>query len=292
MGFPRLMTAMVTPFRDDLEVDYGQARKLAAYLIQNGSQGLVVCGTTGESPTLTMEEKLRLFAEVKAEVGKDVPVWAGIGSNSTKQSAELAQRASELPVDGVMAVTPYYNKPSQEGLYRHFAAIAEAASLPLMLYNVPGRTGVNLLPETVKRLAAMPNIVALKEASGNMDQLSHLKQILAPDFIIYSGDDSLTLPMLSLGAHGVVSVASHLVGKPMLAMIEAFFAGRYAEATQKHLEIFDVCKVLFITSNPIPLKAALKMVGGDSGNMRLPLWEASDKERMEIEDVLKKSGII
>jgi len=225
MSAPRLMTAMITPYGDNLEVNLSQAAKLAEYLYENGSEGIVVCGTTGESPVLSADEKLPLFAAVKEKMGKRIPIWAGTGSNYTDYSIELSRKAEKTGVDGIMLVTPYYNKPSQEGLYQHFKAIAGSVSLPVMLYNVPGRTSCNLLPETVKRLAAIDNIVAIKEASGNMDQVSLLKNLVGDDFLIYSGDDSLTLPMLALGAHGVVSIASHLVGKRMIEMIDAFVSG-------------------------------------------------------------------
>jgi 4-hydroxy-tetrahydrodipicolinate synthase len=190
MVFPRLMTAMITPFNDYLEIDYTKVRELAQHLADTGSEGIVVCGTTGESPALKDEEKLEMFSVVHDAVGSRVQVWAGIGSNSTAHTVELAKEMGKLKIDGVMAVTPYYNKPSQEGLYRHFRSIAEATPLPVMLYNVPGRTGVNMLPATVKRLAAIDNIVALKEAGGNMDQMSELIRSTPPDFVIYKADSA------------------------------------------------------------------------------------------------------
>lgn len=288
----RLMTAIITQFDENLEVDYEATRQLASFLIENGSEGLVVCGTTGESPTLTDEEKLKLFSAVQKEVGGKAHVWAGVGSNDTNHSVELANEASKLGVYGVMAVAPYYNKPSQEGLYRHFKAIADTTSLPVMLYNIPGRSSVNILPETVARLSKIDNVVALKESSGSMDQLTQLKMLLPNDFIIFSGDDSLTLPMMALGAQGVVSVASHIIGKELNTMVYAFAEGRTEEALKIHLSLFDVFKTLFITTSPIPLKEALKMWGKSNGVLRLPLCEANEKERQEIAQMMKNHGLI
>jgi len=290
--FPRLMTAMITPFTSNQEIDYARVRDLANHLADTGSQGIVVCGTTGESPTLNDQEKLTLFSVVQEEVGSRVQVWAGVGTNSTAHSVEMAREASKLKINGVMAVTPYYNKPSQEGLYRHFRKIAEATTLPVMLYNVPGRTGINLLPGTVKRLAEIDNVAALKEASGNMDQMSELVNSTPDDFIIYSGDDSLTLPMMSLGAQGVVSIASHLVGQEIRDMIEAYIAGDVQNAREIHARLFPVYKVLFITSNPVPLKESLRMLGKDSGILREPLCPPTEGECSEIARVLKQFGLI
>ena len=286
MSAPRLMTAMVTPYGDNLEVNLSQAAKLAEYLYENGSEGIVVCGTTGESPVLSADEKLQLFAAVKEKMGKRIPIWAGTGSNYTDYSIELSRKAEKTGVDGIMLVAPYYNKPSQEGLYQHFKAIADSVSLPVMLYNVPGRTSSNLLPETVKRLAAIDNIVAIKEASGNMDQVSLLKNLVGDDILIYSGDDSLTLPMLALGAHGVVSIASHLVGKNMIEMIDAFASGDNRKAAAIHAQLFSLFKALFVTTNPVPLKEALNMLGMGVGGFRLPLSSATEDEKKLIKDIL------
>ena len=292
MVFPRLMTAMITPFNDYLEIDYTKVRELAQHLADTGSEGIVVCGTTGESPALKDEEKLEMFSVVHDAVGSRVQVWAGIGSNSTAHTVELAKEMGKLKIDGVMAVSPYYNKPSQEGLYRHFRSIAEATPLPVMLYNVPGRTGVNMLPATVKRLAAIDNIVALKEAGGNMDQMSELIRSTPPDFVIYSGDDSMTLPMMSLGAHGVVSVASHIVGREIRDMIEAYITGDVKKAAAIHGRLFPIFKVLFITSNPVPLKESLRLLGKDSGVLRGPLCPPSEGDCLEIKRVLQGYGLI
>ncbi|NLX03019.1 MAG: 4-hydroxy-tetrahydrodipicolinate synthase [Syntrophomonadaceae bacterium] len=292
MTVPRLLTAMVTPYDDQLQVDYAKAAKLAEYLANNGTEGIVVSGTTGESPVLSDEEKLKLFAAVKGKLGKRIPVWAGTGSNDTKHSLELSKEAEKLGVDGVMLVCPYYNKPSQEGLYQHFKAIAGTVSLPVMLYNVPGRTSINLLPETVARLAEIENIVAIKEASGSMDQVSTLMTLLPEDMTVYSGDDSLTLPMMALGARGVVSIASHLVGNQILAMIEAFNQGEVKSAADLHKQLFPIFKGLFITTNPVPLKEALNQLGKNVGGLRLPLAEASPTEKTFIQELLINAKLL
>lgn len=292
MTVPRLLTAMVTPYDDQLQVDYAKAAKLAEYLANNATEGIVVSGTTGESPVLSDEEKLKLFAAVKGKLGKRIPVWAGTGSNDTKHTLELSKEAEKLGVDGVMLVCPYYNKPSQEGLYQHFKAIAGAVSLPVMLYNVPGRTSTNLLPETVARLAEIENIVAIKEASGSMDQVSALMTLLPEDMTVYSGDDSLTLPMMALGARGVVSIASHLVGNQILAMIEAFNQGEVKSAADLHKQLFPIFKGLFITTNPVPLKEALNQLGKNVGGLRLPLAEASPTEKTFIQELLINAKLL
>ncbi len=288
--FPRLMTAMITPFKSNLEIDYDRVRKLANHLVETGTEGIVVSGTTGESPNLTDEEKLELFSIVQEEVGSRIQVWAGVGTNSTSRTIEMVKKASKLNIDGVMVVTPYYNKPSQEGLYQHFGKVAEATSLPVMLYNVPGRTGINLLPQTVQRLSQIGNIVALKEASGNMDQMSELVNCTPDDFIIYSGDDSLTLPLMAIGAYGVISIASHLVGMEISDMIKAYFAGNIKEAARIHAWLFPLFKVLFITTNPVPLKESMRLLGKDSGILRGPLCPPADKESSEIAEVLQNYG--
>jgi 4-hydroxy-tetrahydrodipicolinate synthase len=286
MSFGRILTAMVTPLNEALEVDYQEAKRLAEYLIAHGSDGIVVCGTTGESPTVTEKEKIELFKAVKETIGSKGMVIAGIGSNSTDSSISLARKAAATGVDGLMAVVPYYNKPSQEGMFQHFKAIAEATPLPLMLYNVPGRTSANLMPLTVKRLAEIPNIVALKEAAGSLDQVSELKRMLPTNFEVFSGDDSMTLPMLALGCSGIVSVAAHVIGDEMKAMVDAWFAGDIACATEWHLELFPVFKGIFITANPVPIKALLNMNGLKVGGVRLPLVEATNEEIKFLQDLI------
>ncbi|WP_449241498.1 4-hydroxy-tetrahydrodipicolinate synthase [Desulfoscipio gibsoniae] len=292
IDFGRVLTAMVTPLKKDLTIDFDQVKKLARHLVQSGSDGLVVSGTTGESPTLTKEEKVELFRVVVEEVGGDAVVIAGTGSNNTSASIELTQAAEKVGVDAVMLVGPYYNKPSQEGLYQHFSTIAQSTNLPVILYNVPGRTAVNILPQTVVRLSAIDNIVAIKEASGNLDQVSELRRSLPDHFAIYCGDDSLTLPILSLGGRGVISVASHIIGQRIQEMVNAYTSGNVTMATKIHCSIFPVFKGMFVTSNPVPVKAALNMLGWQVGPPRLPLVEASQEEKEAIKKVLSDAKLL
>ncbi|MDK2889116.1 MAG: 4-hydroxy-tetrahydrodipicolinate synthase [Thermoanaerobacter sp.] len=290
--FGRVLTAMVTPFNKDLTINYGQVRKLARYLVQSGSDGLVVTGTTGESPTLTKEEKVELYRVVVEEVGGEAAVIAGTGGYSTSESIALTQAAQKVGVDGVMLVAPYYNKPSQEGLYQHFKAVAESTNLPIVLYNIPGRTSVNILPQTVARLAQINNIVAIKEASGSLDQVSELRRLLPDHFAIYSGDDSLTLPILALGGKGVISVVSHLAGRRIQDMINAFTSGNTTLAAEIHLELFPLFKGMFITTNPVPVKAALNLLGWQVGAPRLPLVEATPAEKESIKNLLESMKLV
>ncbi len=288
MEFGRLITAMVTPFDADYRVNYKKACELADFLLDNGSDSLVVCGTTGESPTLSSEEKLRLFAEIKHHVGARAKIIAGTSCYETALSVELSKKAESLGVDAVLAVTPYYNKPPQDGIYAHFAAIAESVSLPVILYNVPSRTNLNMEPNTALQLAAdYSNIVALKEACSSMDQVSELIRISDDDFKIYCGDDSLTLPMLSLGAVGVISVASHLVGNQMKKMIDDCFADNWQAARRAHFDLFPLMRKLFITSSPLPLKYCLNRIGWDLGNCRLPLTEPTNEQKQILDNMLK-----
>ena len=288
MALNRIMTAMVTPFNDKMEVNYPEAEKLAHYLIEHGNDGIVVCGTTGESPTVSAEEKIELFRTVKKAVGSKATVIAGIGSNTTDGSINLARKAEKTGVDGLMAVVPYYNKPSQEGLYQHFRAIAEATSLPLMVYNIPGRTAINLLPETVLRLSEIPNITSIKEAAGSMDQVSEMRRILPEDFLIYSGDDSLTLPMLALGCDGIISVAAHVVGDEMKELVDAWFNGDPRTALHWHLKLMPMFKGVFITTNPVPVKYLLKKAGINAGGVKLPLVCAAPEEETFLDDLYEK----
>jgi len=292
VDFGRLLTAMVTPFDKNLEVNFAQAKKLARYLVENGSDGIVVAGTTGESPTLTRDEKLELFRAVVEEVGGQATVIAGTGSYSTRDSIALTQAAEKVGVDGVMLVCPYYNKPSQEGLYRHFKAVAESTSLPIIVYNIPGRTGVNLSPATAARLAEIENIVAIKEAGGSTDQVSELRRLLPEDFVIYSGDDATTLPFLALGAKGVISVVAHLVGPRLKEMINAFAAGNVTLAAKIHRELFPLMKGMFITTNPVPVKAALNLLGWNVGGPRPPLVEATNEEKSKIQKLLEEVRLL
>ena len=292
VDFGRIMTAMVTPFDQNLNVDLGLAKKLARHLVNLGNDGLVVSGTTGESPTINKQEKLDLFKAVVEEVGGQATVIAGTGSYDTAESIALTKEAEKLGVDGVMLVVPYYNKPSQEGLYRHFKAIAESTSLPVMLYNIPGRSAVNMTPDTVARLAQVDNIVAIKEAAGSMDQVAELKRVLPADFAVYSGDDSMTLPMLSVGGKGIVSVAGHIIADKIKEMINAYVSGNITLAAQMHLNLFPVFKGMFITSNPTPAKTALNMMGVKVGGVRLPLVDATEQEKDTIKKLLKEHGLL
>lgn len=274
--FGRVLTAMATPFLPEGAVNYPLAEELATYLVDHGTDTVVVCGTTGESPALSWDEEYALFKAVKQAVGGRAQILAGTGSNSTQEAIEATQKAEKLGLDGSLQVVPYYNKPPQSGLYAHFQAIAQAVpDFPIMLYNVPGRTSCNLLPETVLKLANISNIVAIKEASGNLDQVSEISRQCPPSFEVYSGDDSLTLPMLSVGAVGVVSVASHLVGDQIQAMIRAFETGEVKKAQSLHLTLFPLFKALFTVTSPIPLKAALGLQGWAIGNCRPPLGAGS-----------------
>lgn len=280
---------MVTPFSSDGSVDYGMAERLANHLVTHGSDGLVICGTTGESPTLSWQEEYQLFKSVKQAVSGRAKILAGTGSNSTQEAIEATQKASHLGLDGALQVVPYYNKPSQEGLYQHFSTIARAVpDFPLMLYNIPGRTGCNLDAETVARLAQVDSIVAIKEASGSLDQVSQIRRHTPADFFIYSGDDSLTLPTLAVGGCGVVSVASHLVGESIQCMIQAYELGQVKLATDLHIQLLPLFKALFVTTNPVPVKAALTLRGWDVGSVRLPLCAADDSVKAFLADVLQQ----
>ncbi len=279
VNFGRVLTAMITPFTTDGAVDYGVAEKLAAHLADTGTDTIVVCGTTGESPTLSWDEEFQLFQVVQKAVAGKAKVMAGTGSNSTSEAIAATQKAARIGLDGSLQVVPYYNKPPQSGLYHHFSAIAHAADLPIMLYNVPGRTSQNLQAETVAQLAQVPNIVAIKEASGNLDQVTQIRLLTPPEFEIYSGDDSLTLPMLAIGAKGVVSVASHLVGTQIQQMIRSFEAEQAQSATQIHLKLFPLFKALFATTNPIPVKTALSLQGWQVETLRPPLCAPDEAVR-------------
>lgn len=272
----RLLTAMVTPFDKSEGVDYDAARRLASALVDSGSDGLVVTGTTGESPTLTSDEKIRLWAEVKEEVGDRASVIAGSGSYCTAESADLTKEAEKLGVDGALLVVPYYNKPPQDGLYEHFAYIAGATSLPCIIYNVPSRTVTNIRASTVIRLSAVENIVGIKEASADFDQISKIISGAGPDFKVWSGNDGDTLPILSLGGYGVVSVLSHLVGLQINQMIESYLGGRNEEASDIHRRLLPLVNSMFVVANPIPLKYAMRSLGFDVGGTRLPLLGPDD----------------
>lgn len=291
--FGRVITALVTPYKEDGSVNYAVAEKLAGHLAENGTDAFVICGTTGESPTLKWDEEFELFQVVQKAVGGKAKIIAGTGSNSTTDAIAATQKVAKLGIDGSLQVVPYYNKPPQEGLYQHFQAIAKSSpDLPIMLYNIPGRTGQNLAPETVARLAEIPNIVAIKEASGNMDQASQIRSLTPPEFEIYSGDDSLTLPLLAIGGTGIVSVASHLVGNQIQQMVQAFEVGKTSEALKIHLQLFPLFKSLFITTNPILVKTALKLKGWDIGSVRPPLCEPSNEEIQKLRTALEKLSLL
>ncbi|NEQ39086.1 MAG: 4-hydroxy-tetrahydrodipicolinate synthase [Okeania sp. SIO3I5] len=293
VDFGRVLTAMITPFNVDGSVNYEEAEKLSIWLTENGTDSLVVCGTTGESPSLTWEEEYQLFKIVQKAVAGKAKIIAGTGSNSTREAIAGTQKAAKLGLDGSLQVVPYYNKPPQSGLYQHFQAIAQASpELPIMLYNVPGRTGQNLLPETVARLAEIPNIVAIKEASGNLDQASQIRYLTAPEFKIYSGDDSLTLPLMAIGGSGVVSVASHLVGTQLQEMIVAFEKGKVQVATEVHLQLFNLSRALFATTNPIPIKAAMNLLGWKVGTTRPPLCAPPTEVTEKLSVEMGKLGLL
>jgi len=287
-----VLTAMVTPFKADGSMDYRRAAELAQYLADNGSDGLIVHGTTGESPTLTHEEEYELYRVVKKAVGGKIKIIAGTGSNSTATTIKSTKEAEKIGVDGAMIVVPYYNKPSQEGMYQHYKAVAEATKLPIIIYNIQGRTGVNMTADTVARLAKIKNIVGIKEASGNMDQVSEIEGKTPKEFMIYSGDDDRTLEIMKRGGVGVISVASHIMGKEIRKMCEVFRAGNIAEAEKINARLSPLFKVLFITTNPTPVKAALNMIGQPVGGLRLPLIEANDSEKEQIRKVLQDLGLL
>lgn len=291
MNFGQILTAMVTPFDQNGEIDFPATKNLINYLIANGTNGIVVAGTTGESPTLTTEEKVELFKFVVNIVDGRVPVVAGTGSNNTKASIELTKQAENTGVDAIMLVVPYYNKPSQEGLYQHFKTIAEATSLPIILYNIPGRSVINMAVETIVRLAQIPNIVAIKDASGNLDAMSETISQTPEDFSVYTGEDSLTLPALAVGATGVISVASHIIGNEMQAMITKFKNGHTQEAAEDHRRLLPVFKGLFAAPNPSPVKAALNLKGIPVGGVRLPIIPLNNDELNTLQAVLEKVNV-
>jgi 4-hydroxy-tetrahydrodipicolinate synthase len=297
--FTGSITALITPFRDGA-LDEEALIRLVEFQCENGTTGLVPCGTTGESPTLTPEEHERVVAlTVQAarawaeRTGRPrVPVIAGAGSNNTAEAIHYSQAAARDGADGLLHITPYYNKPTQEGLYRHFAAVAGATDLPIILYNVPGRTGVNMLPETVARLAQdCPTIVGIKEASGSPDQASEIIRLCGPNFTLLSGDDSLTLPLLAIGGQGVISVVSNVAPAAVAGLIASWRAGNIAEAQARHLRLYSLARVMFIETNPGPVKAAAGMLGLCTGELRLPLAPATEATRTRIAAALAEAGV-
>jgi 4-hydroxy-tetrahydrodipicolinate synthase len=284
--FGKVVTAMVTPFDNKGNIDFAKTTQLVNYLIDNGTDSLVVAGTTGESPTLTTEEKVALFRHVVSVVNGRVPVIAGTGSNNTRASVDLTKRAEEAGVDAIMLVAPYYNKPNQEGLYQHFKAIAESTSLPVMLYNIPGRSVVNMAVDTIVRLSKIPNVIAVKDASGNLDAMTEIIANTDDQFMLYSGDDGLTLPVMAIGGHGIVSVASHIIGNEMQEMIAAFENGDHMKAAKLHQKLLPIMKGLFAAPSPVPVKTALQMKGIDVGSVRLPLVPLTEQERVQLANLL------
>ena len=292
--FGRLLTAMVTPFNADGSVHYEKAADLAEWLINNGSDGLVVAGSTGEAATMSAEEKLELFRVVVNRINKRVPVIAGTGSNNTADSVKMTKMAEAMGVDGALIVGPYYNKPTQEGFYQHFAAVAQSTGLPIIVYNVPGRTASNISPAIVARLAAdFENIVAIKEAAGNVAQVAELYSVLPEEFTIYSGDDGLILPFMSVGATGLISVLSNIGGGILQDVMQAYEDGRVREAAKLNARMVPLANAMFIETNPIPVKAAVTLVTGiDAGQPRLPLTPMEPANKAKMVAVLQEYGLV
>jgi 4-hydroxy-tetrahydrodipicolinate synthase len=290
--FGRVLTAMVTPFREDLSLDLDEAQRLARYLADNGSDGLVVAGSTGESATLGHEEKIALFRAVKDAVGSSARVIAGTGTYSTADSIDLTREAEKAGADGVLVVTPYYNKPPQRGLLEHFRAVAESSRLPMIVYNIPSRTVIRIELDTLLALAEHPNIVAVKESTGDFGFIGQLAERKPADFEIYSGDDPLTLPMQTLGAVGVVSVLSHVAGPRIQDQFARFESGDIAGARAVHEQLLPLFRALFCTSNPIPVKAAMRLLGFKVGPPRPPLYAATPEEEATVRKALEGIGAI
>lgn len=285
LTFGNVITAMITPFHDDGSVNYEGAVDLAKHYVRHGSDGILIAGTTGEGATMTVAEKLRLFRDISAAVGDEVLVMGNVGSNDTAATVAFAKEAEKTGVDCLLVIVPYYNKPNQDGCYAHFAAVAKATDKPIIIYNVPGRTGGKILPETVVRLAHdFPNIIGVKEASGDLDAATIIARDTADNFNVYSGDDSLTLPILSVGGTGVISVASHIIGPQMNEMIRAYKAGDIGKAAAMHQKYLVVMTGIFCTVNPTPIKTCCRMLGLPAGPFRLPMVDASP----EVASFLKK----
>ncbi len=291
--FGRLIPAMVTPFKEDLDLDLPRAQKLALRLIEGGCDSVLVNGTTGESPTVFYPQKIELFKAVIGAVDGKAPIIANVGDNCTADSVDFAKEVVKLGVQGIMLVVPYYNKPPQEGLYRHFGAIASAVDVPVVLYNIPGRTGINMLPETTLKLANdFENIVAVKEASGNLEQAKTIIDNAPDGFYVYSGDDSLTIPMMELGGEGVISTIANVTPQLMKQLVEAQANGDTAAAKAMDARLQPLMKELFITANPIMVKKALELIGFPVGGLRLPLIEANEEQTAGLEKVLREVGVL
>ncbi|MGH7197891.1 MAG: 4-hydroxy-tetrahydrodipicolinate synthase [Candidatus Omnitrophota bacterium] len=289
MKFHGSIVALVTPFKNG-KVDEKTLEKLVRHHIKSGTDGIVPVGTTGESPTLSFKEHERVIEIVVDAAAGEVPVIAGTGSNSTDEAIELTRFAKKAGADGALMVTPYYNKPTQEGLYRHYEAVAKAVELPIILYNIPGRAGVSMAPETVARLAKIRTIVGIKEATGNMDQTSHILSLC--DITVLSGDDSLTLPLLSLGAKGVISVIANIVPEAVSEMVSAYFAGSHQKARDLHYKLFPLCRAVFVETNPIPIKRAMKLLGLCGDELRLPLCPIAPHNEKILVQALKAYGLV
>lgn len=290
--FSGAITAIVTPFREG-EVDWESYKNLVNFQLKKGINGIVPCGTTGEAATLSYDEHKKVIEETVKIVKKRVPVIAGTGANSTEEALELTLFAKEVGATASLQVTPYYNKPTQEGLYRHFKKIAETIDIPIILYNVPGRTGVNLLPETVVRLSQIPNIVGIKEASGNINQVTEIcKNVKKKNFTVLSGDDALTLPILAVGGKGVISVASNIIPDKVVKLVDFYLKGQYERSLKLHYELYDLMQGLFIETNPIPVKTALYLMGMIRNEFRLPLCEMSENNVNRLKKLLKDYKLI
>ncbi|MCQ6265847.1 4-hydroxy-tetrahydrodipicolinate synthase [Fictibacillus sp. WQ 8-8] len=289
MHFGNISTAMVTPFDSKGNIDFSKTTKLVNYLIQNGTESLVVAGTTGESPTLSTEEKIALFRHVVKVVDKRVPVIAGTGSNNTKASIDLTKKAEQAGVDAIMIVAPYYNKPSQDGIIAHFKAIAAETSLPILVYNVPGRTVVSIAADTVIELSKIPNVVAIKDAGGDLGEMSRIIEETSEEFLLFSGDDGITLPVLSIGGAGIISVASHVIGNEMQEMISAFKEGNVQEAAKLHRKLLPIMDEMFKAPSPAPVKTALQLKGLDVGSVRLPLLPLNQEQRESLSRIMHSS---
>ncbi len=285
------MVAMVTPFTNG-RVDEGKIRELVEFFIAAETDAIVPCGTTGESPTLSYEEHKRVVEITVAAVGRRIPVIAGTGSNSTTEALELTEHAYKAGANAALLTTPYYNKPTQKGLIEHFRTIAETVDLPLILYNIPGRTGVNMLPETVAALAEHPRIVGIKEASGNLEQMTSVIQLCGEKITVLSGDDTLTLPLMAVGGKGVISVVANIVPRAVADLTHAALRGEWERARTLHLSLFPLCQAMFYETNPIPVKTALALMGKISGELRLPLTAMSEANVARLTSVMRAQGLL
>lgn len=284
--------AIITPFDEKGAVNYEKFEELVEFQVKNGTKAIIVSGTTGEASTLELEEKEKLISIAVKKVNKRVPVIAGAGSNNTKKAIELSKMAESLGVDGLLVITPYYNKTTQDGIYAHFKAVAEKVHIPIIVYNVPSRTGLNCLPETVKRLSEIDNIVGVKEASGDIAQIAEIASLVPEDFVIYSGNDNQIVPVLSLGGVGVISVLANILPKETEQCVDAFFNGNIEESKKLQLKYLPLIKMLFVETNPIPIKTAANLMGFNVGGLRLPLVDMGEKNKEKLKETLKGYGLI